>query len=113
MNTEDFSSSALTSPEELGIPINGWPQLPPTTHPKPDRIEAALAMAARNGGLLMRMPDGSWRGADSDVARASAEIIASLVEDGGAVYTRFREGTKAGIEVRCERKSVYANYQIR
>jgi hypothetical protein len=66
---------------------------------KPKQIDQAIDAAARNGGILTRSPDGTWHGATSETQSFSTDIIAALVKAGRATYTRFREGSKAGIEV--------------
>lgn len=63
----------------------------------PKHIEEAIAEARANANKLTRSPDGTWAGAS--VKRFSSEVIASLVKDKVATYTRFREGTKAAVEI--------------
>lgn len=65
-------------------------------------IEAAIESAQRNGGVLTRNADGTWRGAPGEKKLFSTEVIATLVKDKRATYTRFKPGkedSKAGIEV--------------
>lgn len=62
-------------------------------------FEKAIAAAQRNGGKLTRMPNGIWKGQDTDLQRFPSEVVSELVKSRKAEYTAFKEGTKAGMEI--------------
>jgi hypothetical protein len=79
------------------------------------KMEAALAVAAKNNYTLTRLPNGTWRGALYDFThnlRFNSDVIAALVNRGQARYTRFKDGTQAGIEISTDVTSSYEKYQI-
>jgi hypothetical protein len=76
------------------------------------KLEQAVAAAQKNGGVLTRERDGFWRGDAKDTMRFATEVVVALVKDKRATFTRFREGTKAGIEVRIDVADIYERYQM-
>jgi hypothetical protein len=79
---------------------------------KPEHAEKAIESARKNGGMLTRTAAGTWRGAPDDLQQYTTEIVASLVRSNRAVYTRFKEGTKAAVEVRIDLGGTYDKYQM-
>lgn len=87
------------------------PKTPPILF-KPEHAALAVQSAQRNGGILTRTAAGIWRGHSDDPQQYTTEIIAALVRDGRATYTRFKEGTRAATEVRMDVAEIHARYQM-